>query len=147
MQSEESASKDFIEVVCALIESPEGAEGRVLCALRGQGMALSGHWEFPGGKCEPGESHAEALVREIREELNLLVEPLEALHPTETLLENGRMLRLWPYRCRWIEGTLHLLEHAEVRWVDAAQLAALRWAPADLPIVEDWRARFEQRWV
>jgi len=116
--------------------------GTVLCALRGPGMALSGHWEFPGGKCEPGESRTEALIREIREELNLCIEPLEALPPSESLMENGRRLRLWPYRCRWVEGTVHLLEHAEVRWTEVDQLDALHWAPADLPIVEAWRARF-----
>ena len=61
-----------VTVVCALIERA----GCVLAAKRGTGKARAGRWEFPGGKLHDGESAEQALVREVREELDCAVRPL-----------------------------------------------------------------------
>jgi 8-oxo-dGTP diphosphatase len=63
--------KSMLKVSCAIIES----QGKVLAAQRGPGMNLPGKWEFPGGKVEAGESAEACIRREIREELNLEIEP------------------------------------------------------------------------
>ena len=62
--------KEILEVVAAVIFD----RGRLLCSQRPEGKAHAGKWEFPGGKLEKGESAAQALVRELREELNYRVE-------------------------------------------------------------------------
>ena len=58
-------SKKIINVVAAAIEK----DGKIFCAQRPEGKSLGGYWEFPGGKVEVGEAHIEALIREIKEEL------------------------------------------------------------------------------
>ena len=73
MQSRQNLSP--IHVVCAVIEQ----NGLILCAQRSETMALPLKWEFPGGKIEPGEAEEPALMREIREELNVNVEILERM--------------------------------------------------------------------
>lgn len=123
------------EVVCGVIG--DGA-GRVLACRRPEGGHLGGCWEFPGGKVESGESHAAALVRELREELAVTVVVGEALTPV--VWDYGRgPFRLLPFRCRIIGGTLTLLEHDASQWCDAGQARLLAWAPADVPIIgEVW---------
>ncbi len=110
-------------------------DGKVLVARRGPSMAQSGWWELPGGKVEPGESEPEALARELREELGIEVEvtaPLGvAIHPYP-----GLEVALAGWWCRLVRGAPAPVEHDAVRWVDAAGLRALGWAPADVPLVE-----------
>ena len=65
-----------IHVVAAVITD---ARGRILLARRTDGRDLAGLWEFPGGKCEPGESPEQALVRELQEELGINVQVAAAL--------------------------------------------------------------------
>jgi len=67
-----SAQKTLLVAACALID----ADGRVLMAQRPSGKDFAGHWEFPGGKVEPGETPEHAVRRELYEELN--VEPCES---------------------------------------------------------------------
>ena len=123
-------------VVAAAVVDDLVAPRRLLAARRSAPVDLAGMWELPGGKVEPGEDPAAALHREIREELGVgLV--LGALLP-------GPLAGDWPINDRlrlrvWLALTdgepRPLLDHDVLRWVDAPGAAALRWLPADGPIV------------
>ncbi len=123
-----------LDVVCGLIE--DGA-GRVLACRRAAGQRLAGLWEFPGGKLEPGEEAAAALVRELREELGIEVETGEALRVVEHDY-GGFAIRLIPLWCRIVEGEPHAHEHDAIRWVGPEETDELEWAAADLPVVREW---------
>lgn len=128
-----------MEVVCALIEKKENGEPMVLVAQRASGD-LSGKWEFPGGKIEQGENPAEALIREIREELLCSVTVLEALPSHEHDYGRGKRIRLLPFLCR-ADGVMSAVEHAALRYVTTETCLLIDWAAADIPIVYDWMAR------
>ncbi|MEB3224090.1 MAG: (deoxy)nucleoside triphosphate pyrophosphohydrolase [Candidatus Sericytochromatia bacterium] len=121
----------WLDVVGAVLVDEAGA---VLCALRGPEMALSGHWEFPGGKVGPGETPEAALVREIHEELGCTIVVggllVDHVHPMP-----GRTIRLRTYASRLVGGTPTASEHAALAWLAVAELPTLTWAPADLPTV------------
>jgi 8-oxo-dGTP diphosphatase len=109
-------------------------QGRLLVAQRGPGQSQAGRWELPGGKVEPGETDAEALVRELMEELG--IEVVAGPHLAESPFTVGdRRLRLVAMAARWVAGDLRPVEHAALSWVDAAGIWALDWCPADLPLL------------
>ena len=120
-----------IEVVAAIIK--RGNE--IFATQRGYGE-FKDWWEFPGGKIEPGESPQQALVREIREELDATIEVGELLQTVE-----------WDYptfhltmHCFWCELTceaLHLNEHEAASWLDREHLRSVKWLPADYGILDE----------
>jgi len=126
--------KGPLRVVCAVLAE----NGRLLAAKRGPGGRHGGLWELPGGKLEPGETAEAALIRELREELGLEVEPIGTWEPVRHD-EPGFSLELIPVLCRRKAGVLRAVEHAETGWFAADQLDALDWCPADVPIVTRWR--------
>ncbi len=115
---------------------PDGP--RLLLAQRDYPAELAGLWELPGGKAEPGESDGQALVRELREELDIEVVAGSAVGSPVTLREG---LELRAYRARWLAGEPAALEHRAVEWVDAVELSGLaadgRVVPADAGWVPD----------
>lgn len=126
----------MIRVVAGLIE---GDQGRLLACRRPEGKHLAGKWEFPGGKIEAGESPNEALVRELNEELGVMVEVRGGLTPV--VHDYGRgPIELIPLRCRILSGAPEPSEHSELRWCDAKALGELDLAAADLPILAEWVA-------
>ena len=104
------------------------AEGAVLAAQRRRPPALAGLWELPGGKVADGEAEADALVRELREELGIEVSVGERLG-RDVVLPGDVVLRA--YRVTQTGGELHPRDHGALRWVAAADLAGLPWVPAD----------------
>lgn len=104
--------------------------GRLLGARRPDHKAHGGFWELPGGKVEPGESDADALIRELREELDVDVEVFG-----EVGRFVGTRIELVAYEVRVRSGTVTALEHAELRWLDAHALWTVPWAEADVPLV------------
>lgn len=123
--------KKTIEVVGAVIENERG---EILCALRSPDMSLPNLWEFPGGKIESGEAHAEALQREIREELSCEIAVADAVEHTLHEYE-AIFVHLHTYKATITNGTPAASEHAELRWVKPSSLHELEWAPADIPAI------------
>lgn len=112
-------------------------DGRVLASRRTEPPRLAGLWEFPGGKVETGESDVDALLRELREELQVEAEVGQRLGAD---LPIGETAVLRVYLCRLVAGEPALVDHDEHRWLSAAELLDVPWIPVDLPLVEQLRA-------
>ena len=118
-----------IEVVAAIILNNE----EVLATQRGYGEFM-GMWEFPGGKVEFGESHEEALRREISEELNLDIS-VGRKFTCVSFDYPAFHLNLHCYLCGIQGGKLELNEHLAYKWVRTSELAELNWLPADVEVI------------
>ena len=125
-------------VVAAVIER----DGLILAARRTGPPELAGRWEFPGGKCEPGESDREALVRECREELGVRIAVGEQIGPEYTVPSGAMVVRT--YLATIEEGEPQTLEsHDELAWVrpGTPEARALRWLDGDFLILDALDAR------
>ena len=118
-----------IEVVAAIILNNE----EVLATQRGYGEFM-GLWEFPGGKVEFGESHEEALRREVSEELNLDISVGRKL-TCVSFDYPAFHLNLHCYLCGIRGGKLELNEHLAYKWVRTSELVELNWLPADVEVI------------
>jgi len=118
-----------VVVVAAVIERDDA----FLLTLRLEGTHLEGHWEFPGGKVHPMETHAEALRRELHEELDIVVEVGERMHQV-THAYPEKVVELHFYACRF-EGEPKPMIGQSMRWVPRAGLATLRFPDADRDFV------------
>ena len=127
-----------IRVVAAVIKATnEKGDPMIFATQRGYGD-FKGGWEFPGGKIEAGETPQEALVREIREELETeiavgkLIDTIEYDYPTFHLSMD----------CFWAEivsGNLVLKEHEAAKWLTKDELDTVEWLPADVGLIEKVR--------
>lgn len=110
----------------------------MLIAQRPAHKHLPRKWEFPGGKVEPGESAAAAIVREIREELGCGIVVTRSL-PRSTYAY-AVTIEMIPFVCRLASESPEprALEHLDLRWVTLAELSAFDLAPADLPVVKSY---------
>jgi 8-oxo-dGTP diphosphatase len=109
---------------------------RVLASRRTEPPRLAGLWEFPGGKVEAGETDDQALVRELREELDVEVTVGERLGDD---LPIGETAVLRVYTARIVSGEPSLVDHDAHRWLTAAELDEVPWIPVDLPLVAELR--------
>lgn len=122
------------QVVAAIIVK----DGRVFATQRGYGD-FKDWWEFPGGKIEPGESPDQALVREIREELDAEI-CIQSLLRTVEWDYPAFHLTLHCFVCSLVCDALHLNEHEAARWLGPDELDSVRWLPADqqlLPLIAE----------
>ena len=119
-----------IVVTAAVIEE----DGRFLVTRRPRGVHLEGYWEFPGGKCAPGESLHDCMRRELAEELNVeAVVGQELLSTTHAY--DDRVVELHFLRCR-ITGAPVPQQGQEMRWVSHEGLRALAFPPADTALID-----------
>lgn len=109
-------------------------DSKILCTRRKEGLHLSGYWEFAGGKIEQDESNEESLVRELSEELGIIVS-VGAYVGQSTFDYNGKVVRLHAYLTKWLKGEITLTDHDDLCWLPVEKLHTLRWAPADIPII------------
>lgn len=123
-----SAAK--VVVTAAVVER----DGFLLVTRRLEGTHLAGHWEFPGGKCEPGESPEDCLARELTEELGVTADVGEEIYRTDYAYAD-RLLNLRFFRCQLRGEPLAVLGQ-EIRWVARRELHALAFPPADGELVE-----------
>jgi 8-oxo-dGTP diphosphatase len=127
---------DNINVVlvaaCALVD----ADGRVLIAQRPVGRSMAGLWEFPGGKVEAGETPEASLIRELKEELGIVVNEACLAPLTFASHAYSDFHLLMPfYVCRRWEGTVRAQEGQELAWVRPNQLKEFPMPPADVPLI------------
>jgi 8-oxo-dGTP diphosphatase len=119
------AEKRSVVVLAGVIER----DGHFLVARRLANTHLAGYWEFPGGKCEPHETHEECLIRELREELDVPAIVGDEILATEHAYPD-RTVRLHFRRCE-IGGDPTPQLGQELRWVTRAELKTLQLPPAD----------------
>ena len=118
-----------IHVAAAVIRSGD----QIFATQRGYGP-FAGGWEFPGGKLEAGETSEQALVREIREELNTEIEVGSRILTVEYDYPDFH-LSMDCFWCRVVQGKLELLEAEDARWLSAQEVYSVNWLPADLGLV------------
>ncbi len=117
---------------CALVDT----DGRVLLAQRPAGKPMAGLWEFPGGKVEAGERPEQTLIRELKEELGILVNEACLAPLTFASHSYPDFHLLMPlYVCRRWEGTPMALEGQQLAWVRVNRLRDYPMPPADEPLV------------
>lgn len=122
----------LLVVAAALID----ADNRVLIAQRPQGKQLAGLWEFPGGKLDPGERPEDALIRELREELGIVVKaPCLAPLTFASHAYDAFHLLMPLYVCRKWEGVVAPAEGQAITWARARDLRAFPMPPADEPLI------------
>ncbi len=128
-----SGQRLLLVAAAALIDG----EGRVLIAQRPAHKQLGGLWEFPGGKVEPGETPEAALIRELKEELNVIVEP-DALDPFAFASHSYQDFHLLMplYVAKTWRGEPVAQEAQALAWVKPAKLRAYPMPPADVGLVE-----------
>ena len=122
----------MIHVVAGII----WREGRYLGVCRPEGKAHAGLWEFPGGKVEAGEDMAEAMTRELLEELDIEATCLE-YWKEKTHAYPGLTVRLSFFHIRDFKGVPRPLEGQELRWLTPAEGVGLPFLEADRDIVEE----------
>ena len=114
-----------IEVVAAVIIKDD----EVFATQRGYGE-FKGWWEFPGGKIERGECPQEALIREIREELDAGISVGDLLETVEWDYPNFH-LTMHCFVCSLTSESMHLNEHEAAAWLTKETLHSVKWLPAD----------------
>lgn len=127
-----------IKVVAGIMKQ----EDKIFATQRGYGEFKDG-WEFPGGKIELGETKKEALVREIKEELDVEIEVGELFDHIEYDYPNFH-LSMDCFICSIKSGNLVLKEHQEGRWLTKDTLDSVEWLPADQGVIKKLKAYLAQ---
>lgn len=126
----------IVKVTAAILEK----DGKFIIAQRKRSDPLSGKWEFPGGKIEPGETPEQCLSRELKEEFAIDVTVGE--HVGSNVHHYDHIsIELMAYRASWVSGAITMNDHKAYRWVTVDQLTECDFAPADIPFVEMLRKK------
>jgi len=125
------------------LSSIEIGDLAVLITRRKATSVLGGYWELPGGKIEPDETHHDCLVRELREEVGIEVEPMHRFDEIEHEYEHAHV-RLLPFLCRRLRGLPRALEVDEVRWVPPREMDRYTFPPPNAPLVASLLEIFER---
>jgi 8-oxo-dGTP diphosphatase len=122
----------LLVTACALVD----ADGRVLLTQRPEGKSLAGLWEFPGGKADPGETPEESLIRELHEELGIVIKPacLAPLTFASHTYETFHLL-MPLFICRRYEGIPRGMEGQVLKWVRPKDMRDYPMPPADIPLI------------
>lgn len=122
----------LLVVAAALVRE----DGRILLQKRPEGRSMVGLWEFPGGKLEEGETPEIALVRELKEELAVKIDPMN-LRPAcfASASVGDRPLLLMLYICTKWTGEPVAVESPELGWFTVDEMAKLQMPPADIPLL------------
>jgi 8-oxo-dGTP diphosphatase len=136
----ESKQKKQIEVVAAIIIH----QNKYLCVQRSESQLeyISKKYEFPGGKIEQDETKEQAIIREIKEELEINIEVGNEFMTVYHEYPDFN-LTMYSFLCESESFTVHLTEHIDHRWLPREQLDILDWAAADVPIVEKIMSRHD----
>lgn len=119
-----------VKVAAAIIQK----DNQIFATQRGYGDFKDG-WEFPGGKIEPGETPEEAVVREIKEELDTKITIRKLVHVVEYDYPEFH-LTMYCYLCEVVSGQLVLKEHEAAKWLTKDTLRSVKWLPADVDLIE-----------
>src|SRR5512136_1439957 len=123
----------IVPVVCGIIER----RCRFLAAMRGPDRLNAGLWEFPGGKVRRDETVEAALARELREELCVEISVGSRLS-THLHVYPSITIELIPFVCTLVKGRPQSREHTAVRWLESKEALSLAWAPADIPVLNEY---------
>lgn len=122
----------MIDVVAAVIQDDKG---KILIAQRNLQKSQGGLWEFPGGKIEPNETKEEAIIREIKEEMDIEIK-VERFIDQKIFNYPEKDINLIAMKCKKIKGEIKLIEHEDIKWVYKNELNNFNFAPADGFIVQ-----------
>lgn len=125
------------------LDKNKNGQSVILATQRGYGE-FKGGWEFPGGKIEPGETPQEALIREIKEELDTKISSVEKLIDTVEYDYDTFHLSMACYWCSLESDKIILKEHEAARWLTQDELYNVEWLPADISIVDSVRDEMKQ---
>lgn len=123
----------MINVVAAVIIDENG---KILITQRNLKKSQGGLWEFPGGKIEPNETREEAIVRELREELNIDTK-VEGYIDEKIFNYPEKDINLIALQCKILGGNMVLNEHEDAKWIDRKEFYNYEFAPADMFIVKN----------
>ena len=121
----------MIDVVAAVIQNEEG---KILIAQRNLKKSQGGLWEFPGGKIEPNETKEEAIIKEIKEEMDIDIEAKNFIGQ-KVFNYPDKDINLIAIECKQIKGDIKLNEHEDIKWVNKNELRNFNFAPADKFII------------
>ena len=124
----------IVRVAAAVICDSIKEKKQIFATARGYGD-FKGQWEFPGGKIEEGETSQQALVREIREELEAMIKVGDLIHTIEYDYPTFH-LSMACFWCEVVEGELKLLEAEEAKQLSKETLYDVQWIPADVTLIE-----------
>ena len=129
---------DTVEVAIGILLDQRG---RVLICQRPDHVSLPGLWEFPGGKRHSGETLEQCVVRELREELEIEVRPVEALSPIQHDYPFARV-HLHPFLCTHAGGEPRALACQRFEWIDPRRLPEFQFPPANGPLLRELLQKF-----